>query len=70
VGDAARKRLGKKKWSANVERMVKDLCDALLPDEIVLGGGNAKKLKTLPAHTRFGANTNAFVGGFRIWAAR
>jgi predicted NBD/HSP70 family sugar kinase len=70
VGDAARKRQGKKKWSTNVERMVKDLRDALLPDEIVLGGGNARKLKTLPAHTRIGANTNAFEGGFRIWAER
>ena len=50
--------------------MVKDLRDAFLPDEIVLGGGNATKLKKLPAHTRFGANTNAFEGGFRIWAQR
>ena len=70
VGDAARKRLGKKKWTANVEKVVKDLRDAFLPDEIVLGGGNATKLKKLPADTRFGANTNAFEGGFRIWAER
>lgn len=70
VGDVARKRLGKKKWNANVEKVVKDLRDAFLPDEIIVGGGNATKLKKLPAHTRLGANTNAFKGGFRIWKER
>jgi hypothetical protein len=37
-----------------------------LPD-VVLGGGNEKKLKTLPPGCRAGANTNAFLGGFRMW---
>jgi len=36
----------------------------------VLGGGNAKKLKTLPAKTRLGKNTNAFLGGYRLWAQK
>jgi polyphosphate glucokinase len=39
----------------------------LQAEEVVLGGGNAKKLKKLPPHTRLGENANAFVGGFRIW---
>jgi hypothetical protein len=34
------------------------------PDDIVLGGGNAKKLKGLPKGCR-GDNANAFIGGFR-----
>ena len=38
-----------------------------LPD-VVLGGGNEKKLKTLPPGCRAGTNTNAFRGGFRMWA--
>jgi len=33
----------------------------------VLGGGNAKKLKTLPEGCRLGHNENAFLGGFRLW---
>ena len=70
LGDAARKRRGRKKWSAHVDAVVKDLRDVFLPDEIVLGGGNATKLKTLPLHTRFGDNTNAFKGGFRLWEER
>jgi polyphosphate glucokinase len=35
----------------------------------VLGGGNVKKLKELPAGCRAGDNANAFAGGFRLWAA-
>ena len=34
---------------------------------VVLGGGNAKKLKQVPEGARLGANANAFVGGFRLW---
>jgi polyphosphate glucokinase len=33
----------------------------------VLGGGNLKKLKTLPPLCRPGDNANAFVGGYRLW---
>jgi polyphosphate glucokinase len=40
---------------------------ALEPDDVVLGGGNVKKLKELPAGCRAGDNANAFVGGFRLW---
>jgi polyphosphate glucokinase len=35
----------------------------------VLGGGNATKLKELPANARLGDNENAFIGGFRVWDA-
>jgi polyphosphate glucokinase len=34
---------------------------------VVLGGGNCKKLKELPAGALLGNNENAFLGGFRIW---
>jgi Phosphoglucose isomerase len=40
---------------------------ALEPDDTVLGGGNVKKLKTLPPRCRVGDNANAFRGGFRLW---
>jgi polyphosphate glucokinase len=36
-------------------------------DYVVLGGGNNKKLKKLPAGARLGSNENAFLGGFRMW---
>lgn len=40
---------------------------ALRPDDVVLGGGNAKKLTQLPQGCRLGSNANAFIGGFRMW---
>jgi polyphosphate glucokinase len=43
------------------------LIAALRPDDVVLGGGNARKLKTLPEGCRLGENANAFLGGFRLW---
>ena len=47
--------------------MVECLVAALQADDVVLGGGNAKKLKELPPLCRLGDNANAFKGGFRMW---
>ena len=47
--------------------MVNRLIAALEPDDVVLGGGNVKKLKELPKGCRKGDNANAFAGGFRLW---
>ena len=48
--------------------VVKRLVAALEPDDVVLGGGDVKKLKKLPHGCRVGDNANAFIGGFRLWA--
>lgn len=39
----------------------------LLLDEVVLGGGDAKKLERLPLTCRRGNNANVPVGGLRLW---
>ena len=62
------KRFGKKKWRKLVADVVERLTAAMQPEDIVLGGGNAKILKELPPKCRLGTNANAFVGGFRLWA--
>lgn len=67
VGLRGLKKHGKKKWRKLVVDVVERLRTALEPDEIVLGGGNVKKLKQLPPHCRQGDNFNAFIGGFRLW---
>lgn len=59
--------LGKKKWRLHVAKIVKKLKEALEADYVVLGGGNAKKLKEIPEGARMGSNGNAFIGGFRMW---
>jgi polyphosphate glucokinase len=58
---------GQKKWQRYVADVVARLTDALEPDDVVLGGGNAKKLTKLPSGCRVGDNANAFLGGFRLW---
>jgi polyphosphate glucokinase len=68
VGRIALKRYGKKKWQRHVADVVRCLTAALQPDQIVIGGGNAKRLETLPPRCRAGDNANAFHGGFRLWA--
>jgi predicted NBD/HSP70 family sugar kinase len=67
VGARGLERLGKKKWREHVAFSVGRLIAALHPDDVVLGGGSAKKLKTLPPGCRAGNNANAFLGGFRMW---
>jgi predicted NBD/HSP70 family sugar kinase len=67
VGLRGLKRYGKKKWRRYVVDVVAMLREALQADYVVLGGGNAKKLKQLPKGIRLGDNTHAFTGGFRLW---
>ena len=67
VGLRGLQRLGKKKWRKHVFDVVGRLAAALEPDDIVLGGGNAKTLKELPPGCRLGDNANAFKGGFLMW---
>jgi polyphosphate glucokinase len=67
VGEAAMHRLGKRAWRKEVDRITGYFTDAFDVDYVVLGGGNAKKLKTLPPNARLGDNANAFKGGFRLW---
>ena len=68
VGRAGLQRNGKKKWRRHVADVVERLIAALRPDEIVIGGGNVRKLDALPPRCRAGHNANAFRGGFRLWA--
>ena len=67
VGMRGLERRGKKKWRRDVADVVARLVAALEPDDVVLGGGNVKKLKELPPGCRVGDNANAFLGGFRLW---
>ena len=69
VGKAGLKRLGKKKWRRAVVDVVRRLKSALEVTDVVVGGGNAKRLETLPRGIRIGRNANAFHGGYRLWKA-
>jgi len=67
VGERALESDGKKKWRKHVADVVARLVAALEPEDVVLGGGNARNIAELPPRSRIGANANAFPGGFRLW---
>ncbi len=67
LGARGLRRLGKKKWTRHVMYGLGRMLEVFSVDDVVLGGGNAKKFKDLPAGCRAGANANAFLGGFRMW---
>jgi polyphosphate glucokinase len=67
VGARGLARLGVKRWQRHVDALMARLIEAFHPDDVVIGGGNAKRLLTVPAGCRVGDNANAFTGGFRMW---
>ena len=67
LGRRGLQRLGKKRWRRQVAVIIEKLRAALQPDDVVIGGGNAKKLDELPMGCRLGDNANAFIGGFQLW---
>jgi hypothetical protein len=67
AGARGLERLGRKKWTRAVHRIVEVLRDGLQCDYVVLGGGQTKRLKSLPKGVRLGDNANAIRGGIRLW---
>ena len=67
VGERGRKRLGEHRWRKAVREVIRDLTAAFEPDYIVLGGGNARRLRKLPRGACLGSNDHAFGGGLRLW---
>ncbi|HLY51495.1 MAG TPA: ROK family protein [Steroidobacteraceae bacterium] len=67
VGEHARLRRGNRRWRKTVAEVIAQLMTAFEADYVVLGGGNARRLKELPPRVRLGNNRNAFIGGVRLW---
>ncbi len=67
LGKSGYQRLGRKKWRLKVGAAVRGFSAALLPEDIVIGGGQADRLKKLPPRARLCDNSAAFLGGFRLW---
>ena len=67
IGQEGLLRLGPSKWEVHVHRVVELFAAALQPEDIVLGGGNATRLKKPPKHVRIGDNEKAILGGLRMW---
>jgi ROK family len=70
LGERGRRLRGNRKWRQSVHEVVEQLRRAFEVDYVILGGGNAARLKHLPAGARLGDNRNAFNGGRRLWRQR
>lgn len=67
IGLAGLQHYGKKRWRRYVLDIIADLQAALVCDYVLLGGGNAKYMKSLPPLVILGSNSNAVEGGIRLW---
>jgi polyphosphate glucokinase len=68
VGAAGRARLGDPRWRHHCRQVAIMLRDALQVTDVVLGGGNAKRLRELPEGMRIGRGDAAFAGGLQMWS--
>jgi predicted NBD/HSP70 family sugar kinase len=67
IGERGRERRGNRKWRQAVLDIIAHLQAVFEADYVVLGGGNAVRMKKLPRTVRLGDNKNAFTGGLRMW---
>ena len=70
LGNAALKKIGKKKWNRRVERAIKALRSLTNFDRLYIGGGNAKRLNfKLGPDIQTVPNEYGIKGGARLWAS-
>ena len=68
IGEAARKRIGSKRWNRRVERTIPVLANLFFYDHLFIGGGNAVRLKfALPPNVSTVDNAAGILGGIKLW---
>jgi polyphosphate glucokinase len=68
LGNAARKRIGDKKWNRRVRRAIRNLRTLTGFDHLYIGGGNAKRIAfSLDADTTIVPNEAGILGGIALW---
>lgn len=68
LGDAAKKKVGRKKWNKRVHRMIEIVSILTNFDTLHLGGGNAEHVSgPLPPNVRIASNDAGITGGIRLW---
>jgi polyphosphate glucokinase len=68
LGNAARKRVGNKKWSKRLRRAIENLRALVHFDHLYIGGGNARKVRFAPdLDTTIVSNEAGIRGGIALW---
>lgn len=71
IGDAARKRIGKRAWNRRVRQALGQLRILTNFDRLFIGGGNARRIVfSLQTDMRVVSNRAGLLGGIRLWSAR
>jgi len=69
IGDAARKRLGTRKWNRRVAEALATIDALLVPDRIYVGGGNAVHVRDPGPKVTIVSNEAGLLGGITLWSA-
>jgi polyphosphate glucokinase len=70
VGNAARRKKGKKTWNKRVLKAIGILREVIRFDHLYIGGGNAKDIVfPLPPDVTIVPNTDGLTGGLGLWRA-
>lgn len=68
LGEAARRKIGRKKWNKRVLHMIDVVSELLNYDVLFLGGGNAAHVNAdLPKNVLVASNDAGITGGIRLW---
>ena len=68
LGNAALRKVGKKRWNKRLRKAVQTLERLFNFDRLYIGGGNAKNITTrLPANVNIVPNTAGLFGGIALW---
>jgi polyphosphate glucokinase len=68
VGDAARRKIGRKRWNKRVARTIEVLHTLLNYDHLFIGGGNASRINLrLPDNVTLVSNDAGIDGGAALW---
>jgi polyphosphate glucokinase len=71
IGNAAKEKVGKKRWNKRVEKVIGVLAVLVNYDKLWIGGGNASNLKfDLPENVAVVSNDAGIEGGARLWHPR
>jgi polyphosphate glucokinase len=68
IGDAARRKKGKKAWNKRVAKAIEILREVVRFDHLYIGGGNATSIAfALPADVSIVPNIDGLTGGIKLW---
>lgn len=68
IGEAARRRLGGRRWNKRVQLAIQTLHDLVLYDHLYIGGGNSARIKfDIGPDATIVDNSAGLLGGIKLW---